>query len=74
MVLLLTRAIPPGLMSQSVPLSQCPNVWRHDGTLLMPPSCLQYSVDANTRGAKRVSISFDVMFSSFPERLSKPLW
>jgi hypothetical protein len=38
------------------------------------PAYLQHSVDANTSGAKRVSISFNVMFSSFTERLSKPLW
>jgi uncharacterized protein (TIGR02466 family) len=45
-----------------------------DGTLLMFPSYLEHSVDANTSGEERVSISFNVMFSSFTERLSPPLW
>jgi uncharacterized protein (TIGR02466 family) len=45
-----------------------------DGTLLMFPSYLEHSVDANTSDAERVSVSFNVMFSSFTERLSKPLW
>ena len=45
-----------------------------DGTLLMFPSYLEHSVDANTSGEERVSVSFNVMFSSFTERLSKPLW
>jgi uncharacterized protein (TIGR02466 family) len=45
-----------------------------DGTLLMFPSYLEHSVDANASDGERVSVSFNVMFSSFTERLSKPLW
>jgi uncharacterized protein (TIGR02466 family) len=45
-----------------------------DGTLLMFPSYLEHSVDPNTSDAERISVSFNVMFSSFTERLSKPLW
>lgn len=45
-----------------------------DGSLLMFPSYLEHSVDANTSGEERISLSFNVMFSSFAERLSKPLW
>ena len=45
-----------------------------DGMLLMFPAWLQHSVDANTSDKTRVSISFNVMFSSFTENLSKPLW
>ena len=45
-----------------------------DGTLLMFPSYLEHSVDANTSDGERISVSFNVMFSSFTERLSKPLW
>jgi uncharacterized protein (TIGR02466 family) len=44
------------------------------GTLLLFPSYLEHSVDANTSEEERVSISFNVMFSSFTEKLSKPLW
>jgi uncharacterized protein (TIGR02466 family) len=45
-----------------------------NGTLLLFPAYLQHSVDANTSEAERVSISFNLMFSSFTENLSKPLW
>jgi uncharacterized protein (TIGR02466 family) len=45
-----------------------------DGTLLLFPSYLEHSVDANASGEERISISFNVMFSSFAENLSKPLW
>lgn len=45
-----------------------------DGTLLIFPSFLQHSVDANTSEEERISISFNIMFSAFTEKLSKPLW
>jgi len=45
-----------------------------DGTLLLFPSWLAHSVDANTSDEERVSVSFNVMFSAFAERLGKPLW
>jgi uncharacterized protein (TIGR02466 family) len=45
-----------------------------NGTLLMFPSYLQHSVEANMGDEERISISFNIMFSSFTETLSKPLW
>jgi uncharacterized protein (TIGR02466 family) len=45
-----------------------------NGTLLMFPSYLEHSVDANMSEEERISVSFNVMFSSFTETLSKPLW
>ena len=45
-----------------------------NGTLLMFPSYLEHSVDANVNEEERISVSFNVMFSSFTEMLSKPLW
>jgi len=45
-----------------------------DGMLLMFPSYLEHSVDANRSGSERISLSFNLMFSSFAQRLSKPLW
>jgi uncharacterized protein (TIGR02466 family) len=45
-----------------------------DGMLLLFPSWLEHSVDANRSDKERISISFNLMFSSFPQRLSKPLW
>jgi uncharacterized protein (TIGR02466 family) len=45
-----------------------------DGTMLVFPSYLQHSVDASASEKERISISFNIMFSSFTENLSKPLW
>lgn len=45
-----------------------------NGTLLMFPSYLEHSVDINMSAEERISVSFNVMFSSFAQRLSKPLW
>jgi uncharacterized protein (TIGR02466 family) len=44
------------------------------GTLLMFPSYLEHSVDANVCDEERISVSFNMMFSAFTENLSKPLW
>ena len=45
-----------------------------NGTLLLFPSYLEHSVDANASEEERISLSFNIMFSSFAENLSKPLW
>lgn len=45
-----------------------------DGTLLLFPSYLLHSVDPNDSSEVRISISFNLMFSQFAEKLSKPLW
>ena len=45
-----------------------------DGTLLMFPAWLPHSVDPNASDDERISVSFNVMFSAFTERLTKPLW
>jgi uncharacterized protein (TIGR02466 family) len=45
-----------------------------DGTLLLFPAYLEHSVDATASDEERISVSFNVMFSSFTENLSKPLW
>jgi uncharacterized protein (TIGR02466 family) len=44
------------------------------GTLLLFPSYFEHSVDANASDEERVSLSFNLMFSAFETRLSKPLW
>ena len=44
------------------------------GTLLVFPAWLQHSVDANASEEDRISVSFNIMFSSYTERMSKPLW
>ena len=45
-----------------------------EGTLLLFPSYLMHSVDANDSSEPRISISFNFMFSEFAGTMSKPLW
>lgn len=45
-----------------------------DGTLLLFPSYLKHSVDSNSSGEERISISFNIIFSQFTETLTRPLW
>ena len=45
-----------------------------DGMLLMFPSYLAHSVAPNESDKLRISISFNLMFSQYAERLSTPLW
>lgn len=45
-----------------------------NGTILIFPSWLAHSVDVNISNETRISISFNVMFSNYAEKLSKPLW
>jgi hypothetical protein len=45
-----------------------------DGTMLVFPAYLQHSVDASASEEERISISFNIMFSSFAKHLAKPLW
>lgn len=45
-----------------------------DGLLLMFPSYLEHSVAPNESDKLRISISFNMMFSRYAERLSRPLW
>ena len=44
------------------------------GTLLLFPSWLAHSVDANASPRARVSVSFNLMFTRFTETLAQPLW
>ena len=45
-----------------------------DGTLLMFPSWLPHSVDASGSDETRISVSFNIMFSAYAEKMNTPLW
>lgn len=45
-----------------------------DGTLIVFPAWLPHSVDSNRSVRTRISVSFNVMFSSFAETMGQPLW
>ena len=38
------------------------------------PSYLAHSVSPSESNEQRISVSFNLMFSSFAEKLSKPMW
>lgn len=44
------------------------------GSLLLFPAWLQHSVDANRSGKTRISLSFNLMFAGFAERMARPAW
>lgn len=44
------------------------------GMLVMFPAWLPHSVDPNRSDTARISVSFNLMFSSFTEKIAKPLW
>ena len=45
-----------------------------NGMFLLFPSWLQHSVDANPRADTRISVSFNIIFSSYVYSINKPLW
>jgi uncharacterized protein (TIGR02466 family) len=45
-----------------------------EGMLVVFPAWLPHSVDLNESDKERISVSFNVMFSSFGEKMSKPQW
>ena len=45
-----------------------------DGTLLLFPAWLVHSVDANRSDELRISVSFNLMFRTYAETMSKPMW
>ena len=56
----------------SLPVETCRQI--APVALLVFPAYPQHSVDANASAEERISISFNIKFSSFTENLSKPLW
>lgn len=45
-----------------------------NGALLLFPAWLQHSVPPNRSNEIRMSVSFNIMFSSYTEKMSKPSW
>jgi ectoine hydroxylase-related dioxygenase (phytanoyl-CoA dioxygenase family) len=42
--------------------------------LLLFPARLVHSVDANRSAEQRISVSFNMMFRTYAEIMSKPMW
>jgi uncharacterized protein (TIGR02466 family) len=45
-----------------------------DGTLVIFPAWLAHGVEANMSDRERISVTFNIMFSSFSEKIAKPKW
>ena len=45
-----------------------------EGLMLLFPSWFVHSVDVNRSAEERISISFNVMFSSYAEKMAHPVW
>ena len=45
-----------------------------EGRLLIFPAWLRHSVPANDGQSDRISISFNLMFDNFTEKMASPLW
>ncbi len=45
-----------------------------DGTLVIFPSWLAHGVEANMSDEERISLSFNIIFSSLSEKIAKPKW
>jgi len=69
-----TRVIRPPVVELTAENTDQVVVRVTNGTLLMFPSYLEHSVDTNMSAEERISVSFNIMFSSFAENLSKALW
>jgi len=66
--------IAPQLKEQRPELSNTVVMTVQAGTLILFPSWLVHFVEANTSAITRVSIRFNVMFSSFAETISQTRW
>jgi uncharacterized protein (TIGR02466 family) len=54
--------------------SEAASVRVKNGTLLLFPAWLPHAVDPNRSRSNRVSLSFNLMFRDFTERLARPSW
>ena len=66
--------IVPRIKKRNAHNSTAHTVTVHAGQLLMFPAWLTHSVPPNTNPEIRISISFNIIFSQFSERLSPPRW
>ena len=69
-----TQIIKPPVVELTVENTDQVVVKVANGTLLIFRAWLAHSVDANKSDETRISISFNVMFSGYAEKMSKPLW
>ena len=69
-----TAIIRPGVRELTAENTDQVTVRVSDGTLLVFPAWLEHSVPPSTSEQRRVSVSFNIMFSAYTETMSAPLW
>ncbi len=69
-----TSVIRPPATELTAAITDQVTVTVRNGTLLLFPAWLPHSVPPNESKEHRISVSFNVMFSSYTETMSKPLW
>jgi len=68
------RVIIPRFIEETPLTARTMHVPVNTGVLIMFPSWLQHTVEANPTEETRVSLSFNIMFSDFTATQSKPNW
>ncbi|MDP7267607.1 MAG: 2OG-Fe(II) oxygenase family protein [Pirellulales bacterium] len=69
-----TNIIAPPLLREDEENSRTIMVPLQSGMMAMFPSWLPHFVPPNQSNIERISIAFNIMFSSFGETIGKPLW
>lgn len=66
------HVIAPRVKTLSTKHANSVNVALKTGRMVLFPAWLRHSVDVNTSGTYRLSVSFNIMLEAFAERVSKP--
>ena len=69
-----TSIISPQVSERNEYNSRLATLGVETGVLIMFPSWLGHSVESNQGEEERISISFNVMFTEYGERMSRPKW
>jgi uncharacterized protein (TIGR02466 family) len=69
-----TNIIAPAFAERNAHNSRNAQIDVESGALILFPAWLPHSVNPNNGDSDRVSISFNIMFTQFGERMSKPKW
>ena len=69
-----TTIIKPTVTELSAENTRSAVITVEEGTLVMFPAWLQHSVPPNMSDRERISVAFNIMFTSFSEKMSRPQW
>ena len=69
-----TYIIKPAVTELSAENTRSAVIGVEEGTLVIFPAWLQHSVPPNMSDGERISVAFNIMFTSFSEKMSRPQW